>query len=177
MTSGTDPSWGALEGTPFYKRGREIEDAMYGPIIPYHEDAKAQRQTSASIAFERIHKREPVTGDTLRYQEVEKALPAARYKVFFKASEEAWKRRLPSLTFPFKFEDGKLFRRVRHDGRTITWEEITDIHPRWKWYSIEADAVGGWQGAPKPPEPPRVRAVVFVESPGMKHVTKPLGGN
>ena len=174
LTSGTDPNWRDLEDTPFYKRGRELEDALYGPIIPYHLDTKAQRQTWASIAFERIHRREPIAGETLRYEEVEKALPAARYKVFFKACGEAWERRLPNLTFPFRFEDGKLFRRVRNDGRTITWEEETDIQPRWKWYGIEADAVGGWQAAPKPPDPPGVRAVVFVESPDMKHATKPL---
>ncbi len=175
LTAGMCPNYKDVENTPFHKRGWELEEMLYGPIIPYHVDTKAQRRTWASIAFEEIHHREPVVGDVLRYGEVEGALPAKRYKLLFEAYEKAWKRRLPDLTLPFKFEDGKLFKRVREDGGTITWEEDADIQPRQKWYYIEAEALGTWS-APKPPDPPSIRAVMFVESPDMKHRTKPLVG-
>jgi hypothetical protein len=173
LTAGMNPNYHDVEHTAFYKRGSELHDMLYGPVIPYHLNAKAQRANRASIAFESIHGREPVVGDILRYEEVERANSPELYESVVKDFEKAWKRRLPDLRFPFRCEDGKLYRRCRGHGVTATWEEDQEIQARWRWYGIEAEAVGMWS-VPRPPDPPGVRAVVFIESPDLKHRTKPL---
>jgi hypothetical protein len=174
LTARMNPSYCDIEHTAFYTRGSELHDMLYGPIIPYHLDAKAQRQNRASIAFESIHGREPVEGDILRYEEVERANSPKLYESMVKEFEKAWMRHLPDLTFPFRFEDGKLYKRCGGHGVPVTWEEDQGIQARWRWYGIEAEAVGTWS-VPRPPDPPGIRAVVFIESPDMKYRTKPFG--
>jgi hypothetical protein len=63
-----DSHW--LERTPPYIRGREVSDALFGPIIPCHLDPEYPHRTMASIFFEAIHRRVPHPGDVLRYEEV-----------------------------------------------------------------------------------------------------------
>ena len=51
---------------------------------------------------------------------------------------EAWHRQLPQLTFPLRFEDGRLFRRLRPErfGEIPKWEEDVRIQPDERWVSI-----------------------------------------
>ncbi len=64
------PSCHDIEATAAYKRGRELRNVLYGPIIPAHLDEHIKRYTRASGEFELVFGREPKAGDMLRYEEV-----------------------------------------------------------------------------------------------------------
>ena len=42
-----DPTYHEVEPTAAYKRGQELRDALYGPIIPAHDDEHLRRYTRA----------------------------------------------------------------------------------------------------------------------------------
>src|SRR6516162_6118651 len=50
----------------------------------------------------------------------------------------AWKRQLPNLECPLKFENGHLFRRLRPEGRNQLpkWEQDKTIQPEVRWLEI-----------------------------------------
>jgi len=167
------PSSQEIVHTDVYKRGREIHDQQYGPILPAHLDPKLKRQTSASIEFEAIHGREPVPGDILRYEDVEEFHAAESYEQLLQVMREAWERRLPELPFPFKVEDGRFYKQSSDGKGRIFWIEEEDRQPGAIWMQIEAEAFGPSDG-PRQPNSPVIQAVVFVESEDGKHRTKPL---
>jgi hypothetical protein len=46
------PTYHEVESTAAYKRGQELRDALYGPIVPAHDDEHLKRYTRASGEFE-----------------------------------------------------------------------------------------------------------------------------
>ena len=133
-----DPAYHEVEPTAAYKRGQELRDALYGRIIPGHDDEHLRRYTRASGEFELAFGREPVAGDILRRVHLELMYSPQNYAREFGRFIEAWQRRLPALTCPLKFEDGRLFRRQRHEklGAIPQWEEDVRIQPEERWVSI-----------------------------------------
>jgi hypothetical protein len=49
----------------------------------------------------------------------------------------AWKRQLPELFYPLRFENGKLYYRDFHEQ----WYEDESIQPHAQWRHIESDAL------------------------------------
>jgi hypothetical protein len=127
-----DSKW--LERTPPYIRGREVRNALWGPIIPSHLDPEYPHRTMASIFFERIHGRVPKPGDILRYEEVAEMYGGETLKAEVERVQGAWARRLPETPCPFRYEDGKML--VHPDDGTWKAEEGAVSH----WSFIEDDA-------------------------------------
>jgi hypothetical protein len=67
----------------------------------------------ASGEFELLFGREPAAGDILRYSDVAFAHSQELNEITFGLQIEAWKRQLPHLPCPLRFEDGRLFQRRR----------------------------------------------------------------
>jgi hypothetical protein len=109
-----DSHW--LEGTPYYKRGKEVSDAVYGPTVPCHLDPEYPRRTIASIFFGGIYGRVPKPGDILRYDEVAEISSCETIKAEVERVQGAWSRRLPETPCPFRYEDGK--RLIHQDDGT-----------------------------------------------------------
>jgi hypothetical protein len=159
-----------IEGTEVYKRGDALSVIRNGPIVHSHLDAHLQRSTSASIAFERVHHREPVPGDKLSREDYEHAaLFGDVYMV--KIVTEAWARQLPHLQFPIKYDDEQ-----RRWIFTSKGWQLDGIHdPRRTWRSIEDGVLSGTE-SPHPSygaiSSPRVEEIVFVQPVGGKHTAK-----
>ena len=65
-----EPTYHDVEPTEVYRRGKEVRDALYGPIVPAHLDEHLKRYTRASGEFELAFGRERGIGDVLRYETV-----------------------------------------------------------------------------------------------------------
>jgi hypothetical protein len=124
--------------TKIYARGRELRDAIYGPIIPAYQDAHLKRYTRASGEFELAIGREPKVGDILRLQHLYRMHSTEIYARLFGELSEAWQRRLPQFPCPLKFEDGRLFRRLLSNkrGAEPTWEDDVSIDAEIRWLKI-----------------------------------------
>ena len=97
-----NPSYDELQPTGIYKRGQELRNAIYGPIIPAHDDEHLKRYTRASGEFELAFGREPKAGDILCYEHVEKIHSTENYSRELGRMIEAWNRHLPQLTCPLE---------------------------------------------------------------------------
>jgi hypothetical protein len=64
------PTYDEVEPTAVYMRGRELRNALYGPVIPANLNAHLKRYTRVSGEFELAFGREPKAGDVLRYEDV-----------------------------------------------------------------------------------------------------------
>lgn len=137
-----DPTYHEVEPTEIYTRGKELRDRRHGPIIPIHLDEHAKRSTFASWEFESAFGREPEAGDMLRCYHVgimrNPELNSAWLGRFF----EAWRRQLPHMVCPLKFEDSRLFKRLTSGS----WEEDVTIQPQAWWWGVECDAFGRTSG-------------------------------
>ena len=135
-----EPSYDVLQPTKVYIRGEELRNILYGPITPVHEDEHIKRYTRTSGEFELALGREPKDGDILTYEHVAQVHSTENYSREFGRVIEAWQRRLPDLTCPLKYEEGKLFRRLRPYRRDElpTWEEDLRIQWQERWLSIPA---------------------------------------
>ena len=133
-----DPTYHDVEPTAAYKRGSELRDALYGPIIPAHLDKHIKRYTRASGEFELVFGREPKAGDILRYEHLALMHSSENYARQLGRMIEAWQRQLPHLACPLKFEDGRLFRRLAPQSRGAKpkWEEDIRIQPDVRWLKI-----------------------------------------
>jgi len=133
-----EPTYHEVQPTAAYMRGRELRDALYGPIIPATLDEHLKRYTRASGEFELAFGREPKAGDILRMEHVARIHSLENYSREFGRVIDAWQRQLPQITCPLKFEDGRLFRRLRPDrlGEMPAWEEDLRIQPEERWLSI-----------------------------------------
>jgi len=91
------PSCHDIETTAAYKRGTELRDALYGPIIPAYLDEHIKRYTRASGKFELVFGREPKAGDMLRYEHVALMHSTEHYARELGRMIEAWQRQFRSL--------------------------------------------------------------------------------
>ncbi len=132
------PSCNDIEPTQIYARGKALRNAIYGPIIPAYQDEHLKRYTRASGQFELAIGREPKVGDILRLQHLRRMHSTEIYARLFEKLSEAWQRRLPQLPCPLKFEDGRLFRRLRprKRGEEPTWKEDDSIDSEVRWLKI-----------------------------------------
>ena len=83
---------------------------------------------------------------------------------------ERWQRQLRRLTCPLKFENGRLFRRLRpaKRGAEPIWEEDVRIQPEERWLSIpEVLSNSDFE------EMLVISAVVFLGVVGVKHQCRP----
>jgi hypothetical protein len=150
-----------VANTPFYKRGWEIRDELYGPIIPSHLDPEYPRRTTASIHFEGLHSRLPEPGDVLRYEDFANFYSEELIKFQVEQIQGAWARRLPEYPCPFKYENGKMLIRQDDGSWKVDWlEDAATL-----WNEVEDDALERpgrfFQGVFS--EPPTIRAVVFID--------------
>ena len=102
--------------------------APIGPPLPIHLDPRYLRQTSASLQFEIVFKREPIGGDVLRFDQLQ-AWEAAHPKGLCPGIYwfiEAWERQLPEMPCPLKQQDGRLFYRLPRHSNGFEWEEDID---------------------------------------------------
>lgn len=111
--------------------------------------------------------------DVLRYEEVEELHAPEMYERKFRLFREAWERRLPEFPCPLKFQNGKLYLRSSQSEEAWIEDEKHWVEPRWIWREIEAEASSP-QDVPWPPEPPGIRAVMFVQDEDGNHRTKAL---
>jgi hypothetical protein len=165
-----EPSYHEVEPTATYLRGRELRDALYGPIIPATLDEHLKRYTRASGEFELAFGREPMAGDILHYEHLKLMHSAQNYSREFGRVIEAWQRQLPHLTCPLRFEDGRLFRRLRPErlGEIPKWEQDVRIQPDERWVSIpEVLASADFESMTT------ISSVVFLGVVGVKHHCKP----
>ena len=94
------PDYQDIESTAIYARGKALRDALYGPIIPVHQDPHIQRYTRASGEFELAFGREPIPGDMLRYEDIARMHSSEVYSRHFSGLVDAWQRQLPHLACP-----------------------------------------------------------------------------
>jgi hypothetical protein len=132
------PTYHDVEPTAAYARGKELRNAVYGPIIPAHSDQHLKRYTRATGEFQLAFGREPAAGDILCFDHVAQMHSPENYSRHFGRLMQAWRRQLPQLICPLKFEEGRLFRRLAPNwpGETPTWEEDIRIQPEERWLSI-----------------------------------------
>jgi hypothetical protein len=165
-----NPSYDELQPTGVYKRGQELRNAIYGPIVSANDDEHLKRYTRASGEFELAFGREPKADDILRYEHVEKTHRTENYSRELGRMIEAWKRHLQQLTCPLKFEDGRLFRRLspKRRGEMPTWEEDVRIQPEDRWLSIPQVALNTDFETMR-----TISAIVFMGVVGAKHQCRP----
>jgi hypothetical protein len=178
----TNPSSSDLEVTDVYRRGKEVYLRQNGPPIPCHLDPLYLRQTSASLRFEIVFKREPKAGDVLTFDQLLKWQAAHPYghDIGIRWFIEAWGRQLPEMPCPLKQEGDRLFHRLntRYD-KGLEWEEETDMPAERYWQSIEKEALnksyGETSGEPWPPIStiPTIPAVTFMGVVNGKHRCSP----
>ncbi len=134
----TYPDYSVFEQTSIAIRGRELVYQICGPIVPAHKDPKWNQRTSASREFKWCFQREPVEGDLLRCEHVRMMRGPEVNDIEFNAQIEAWRRQLPQLPCPLKFEDGRLFKRQRNGE----WLEAVEVSWKAHWWGVECDARG-----------------------------------
>jgi hypothetical protein len=161
------PDYSDLAQTAIWQRGEEISESLH-PTIPIHLDHHQSRSSSGSILFEKVHHREPIAGDVLRFEEVVQHETAA-HEWILREFAAAWKRRLPDLFYPLKLENGKLNYRDRREE----WQEETSIQPQAAWQSVERDATGTDTGSME--QMPTIQSVVYLGIVNGKHQCKPAG--
>jgi hypothetical protein len=176
------PHYQDLENTQIYRRGKELSLLRNGPPLLIHQDPHYLRQTTASLQFEIVFKREPTGGDVLRFDQLrawQAAHPKGRCPGIYWFIE-AWKRQLPEMPCPLKQQHGRLFyhpRAARNLG--VEWEEDIDTPPEIWWQSIEKEALnksyGEVNGEPWPPISmiPTIQAVTFMGVVNGKHRCRP----
>jgi hypothetical protein len=125
-----------LDGDPSYEKGKEISERVNGPIIPVHQDPRAQRSTSASLAFEFAFKREPKHGDVLCPEILDLLYSPAFEEMRFNQFGDAWGRQNPGVECPMKFEDGK-----RYVLRYGKWD-CASTDPEREWASLRWEELG-----------------------------------
>ncbi len=146
-----NPTYHEVEPTEVYTRGKEVRDTRHGPMIPFHLDEHAKRSTLASREFESAFGCEPKAGDMLRCYHVgimrNPELSSAWLGRFF----GAWRRQLPQMICPLKFEDGRLLKRLTSGS----WKEDLTIQPQAWWWGVAMRCVwpylwrvGLWNNAP-----------------------------
>lgn len=165
-----DPDYHEVTPTAVYARGQALRNALYGPIVPAYLDPHIKRYTRASGEFELAFGREPKAGDILSDQHVILMHNPEVYAKHFGQPNEAWQRQLPHLTCPLKFEEGRLFRRLKptRGGQQGEWEEDYKIQPLERWLTIpevlsNTDFEAGLT----------IPGVVFVGVVGAKHQCRP----
>ena len=166
-----EPSYHDVEPTAAYARGQELRDALYGPIVPAYLDEHLKRYTRASGEFEFAFGREPKAGDILGFEHIARMHSSENYSREFSRVTEAWQRQLPQLTCPLKFEDGRLFRRLRPNrlGEMPAWEEDLKVQPEERWLSIpEVLSNMDFEAMTM------TSAVVFLGVVGVKHQCRPV---
>jgi hypothetical protein len=181
-----DPDYSWMQKTEVYRRGREVSDEAYGPIIPSHLDPEHPRRTFASILFEGVHGRVPNPGDILTYEEVADLFSEEKVRAKVERIQGAWARRLPEYPCPFKCENGKMLIHQDDGSWQPDWDEDAATH----WSDVEDEALERkrmrfleaitscpptW--ATVVPERPAFPAVVFIESKDGVRRVKPLEMN
>lgn len=164
------PTYDDIEPTAAYARGKELRDALWGPIIPTYLNDHLKRYSRASGEFELAFGREPQAGDILRYEHVARMHSSENYSRQFGRAIEAWQRQLPRLTCPLKFEEGRLLRRLRPEkrGAEPIWKEDVRIQPEERWITIpEVLSNSDFE------EMFIISAVVFLGVVGVKHQCRP----
>ena len=175
--AGVDPDYQVLGATEVYKRGEQLHDRLYGPVVPSHLDPEDKRRTMASIFFDDINGRQPAPGDVLRYEQIAEIYCGEGFKQKIERFEQAWARRLTNLPCPLKFENGRLYCRSADSKPKGAWVENDIGDPRFWWSDIEAAALGnpGRERTEFAPDwRPAISAVVFVESEDGKRRAEPL---
>jgi len=164
------PTYHDVEPTAAYVRGKELRNALYGPIIPADLDEHLKRYTRASGEFELAFGREPHSGDILRYEHVARMHSAENYSRLFGRIVEAWQRQLPRLTCPLRFEEGQLLRRLALDrrGDAPKWAEDVRIQPVMRWLEIPEVMLNTDLKAML-----TITAIVFLGQVGTKHQCRP----
>lgn len=155
------PNHQDLELTAIYRRGRELHEKRFGPVIPAHEDLSLQRATSASLQFERVFGREPHIGDVLHYEDVARKYGPDANEMTYGPFIEAWERQLPVMPCPLKLESGKLFYRTVLDAGE-RWEEEVSVQPQNIWRVVEMDALGTHSDRLPSGPTPSIDAVEFL---------------
>ncbi len=171
------PSYHDIESTALYDRGKALRDKLYGPIIPVHIDDHIKRYTRASGEFELAFGREPRQGDMLHCSHVAMMHSPANLSIHFARLIGAWQRQLPHLTCPLRFEDGRLFRRLRPTkrGEEAKWEEDAGVTWAERWWLM----VDRWCMIPEgskdrsATDGDPVYGVVFLGVLGAKHQCRP----
>jgi len=169
-----DPDSRCVTNTEFYKRGWEIRDELYGPIIPSHLDPEYPRRASASIQFEQVYGHIPEPGEIFYYDDLTELYSPETIKAEVGWIQDAWTRRLPDNPCPFKYEDGKML--IHQDDGTWKAEEGAIEH----WSRVEDEAFGRefeCYLSRVVPEQPTTHAVVFIEGKDGKRRVKPLDEN
>jgi hypothetical protein len=163
-----------LAATAAYSRGKELYEQRHGPPVLFHLDPHLERFTQASVQFKMAFGREPRAGDVLLFEDVQLTHSPAVNGFHFGRFIEAWRRRIPELPCPLKFEDGKVFeRREPRFNNGQEWEEATDYLPEWNWRWVEAEAKGMKGELPEPRNMPTIAGVVFLGLVDGKHQCRP----
>ena len=168
-----DPDYHEVTPTAVYARGQALRNAVYGPIVPAYLDPHIKRYTRASGEFELAFGREPKAGDILCDQHLIRMHSPEVYANYFGQLNEAWHRQIPHLTCPLKFEEGRLFRRLKptRRGEQGEWEEDYKIQPLERWLTIpEVLANTDFEAGLTIP------GVVYVGVIGAKHQSRPATG-
>jgi hypothetical protein len=127
------PDSSAFHEKPIAVRGREL---VRKTIVPAHEDPKWNQRTAASSRFVHCFNREPAEGDLLRWEHV-RVINGPEFNLDkYQAQIEAWNRQLPHLPCPLKFENDRLFKRLR----TGEWFEAVDVNWGSHWRHVEDEA-------------------------------------
>jgi hypothetical protein len=87
---------------------------------------------------------------------------------------DAWRRCIPALPCPLKFDDGRVFER----GEPIfnnrqEWEQAPDYLPEWKWRRVEQEGKGMKGEFPEPWNIPMIAGGVFLGLVDGKHQCRP----
>lgn len=180
-----DPTYHELEPMAIYTKGREVYERRHGAKIPFHLSDHATRSTNASYEFELAFGREPDAGDMLRCYHVGRIVHNPEISsVQFDRLFETWRRQLPRVICPLKFEKDQLFKRVKSGD----WEEDVTIGAQAKWWGVECDVFnrtsGEWAYGRTPqlwqePDPrpldsmPTIGGVVFLGVVEGKHQCRP----
>jgi hypothetical protein len=171
LHAGADPDYHWMGRSDFYKRGRELQDFIYGPIKPVHLDPEYWNSTFASKFFNLIHGKLPKPGDMLRYDDLAWLLGPEATRHEFEKLTAVWARRLPDYPCPFRYGNDHILVRQK-DG---SWEaDQGDL--RAVWAIVEDQALGITRPLyPLEPIPDvRMSAVVFIPSKDGKRPIKPL---
>jgi|ERR1700691_2633030 hypothetical protein len=94
------PTYHDVEPTAAYARGKEIRNAIYGPIIPAHSNEHLKRYTRATGEFELAFGHEPAAGDILCFDHVAQMHSPENYSRHFGRLMQAWRRQLPPAHLP-----------------------------------------------------------------------------
>jgi hypothetical protein len=131
-----DPTYHELEPMAIHTKGREVYERRHGAKIPFHLSDHATRSTNASYEFELAFGREPDAGDMLRCYHVGRIVHNPEISsVQFDRLFETWRRQLPRVICPLKFEKDQLFKRLKSGD----WEEDVTIGAQAKWWGVECD--------------------------------------